>query len=188
MKDEFLNENMLKILIEQKKYIEAYKIYKELIKNNSIENPSIYSDLIARVRQIDPILTMDREQKIRIAEKLERILNRIRQVRKLPRKMVQMVEPKAPHQEVTNIPEKPLSDFKEPAKEVVSSPTPSDILKTIEDFTASSISSIMNMICGNFSNEILTKKPKVDRIEILQEMLRRIEIIKNQRKKELSNV
>jgi hypothetical protein len=179
---------MLKILIEQKKYIEAYKIYKELIKENSIENPSIYSDLVAKVRQIDPILTMNREQKIKVAEKLERILNRIRQMRKMPRKMVQTLEPKVPHQEITSIPEKPSSDFKEPPKEAVSSLTPFNMLKAIEDFTASSINSIMKLICGNFSNEILAKKPKADRIEILQEMLRRIEVLKNQRRKELSNV
>ncbi len=191
MKDEFSNENMLKILISQKKYIEAYRLYKILLNNGTIQEPSIYVELIREVEKIDPVLTMDKETKAKKAEKLVKILNRIRGIKGREHKVVQKIEQNVPLVEekvISETTEKVKHEPQERKREERLSLTTIDILKTIEGFTAVSISSIMNMISGNFSKDILSRRARSEKIEILQEMLKRIEIIKSHRKKELLNV
>ncbi len=193
MKDEFINENMLKILIEQKKYIEAYRIYKELLKTDAIADISAYKSFIEEVKKIDPVLTMDRKTKEKKIFRLTTILNRIRRDSRPKREkkergikdtLITGLSVK------TEISVKPVSDKidNERGKIPLSSEKPMDIIQAIEVFTTQSISSVMNIIIGNFSDNILSKKPISNRIEILKEMLRKIETIKNQRKKESLNV
>ncbi len=193
MKDEFSNENMLKILIDQKKYLEAFRIYKELVKNGSIADPSAYQSLITEVSRIDPVLTMDRETKEKKISRLSAILSRIRRLKKEPRKIRKEDTCEDIKEEIiitaTGAVEAVCREIRDGVKiEMPAQEEPTDMLQAIETFTARSVGSVMNVICGNFSKDILSKRPVSDRIEMLKEMLRRVEIIKGQRKKELLNV
>lgn len=185
-----MNENMLNILIEQKKYIEAFRIYTELKNQNMLSNPEGYSNLLVEVERIDPVLTMDRETREKKVKRLSNILNRIRSLKAIPRK--QEALPIRPTTEEPNI--APLSQNLpklSPSDTASINPTEQtpmtykgDLFKIMEDFTRSSIDSVMNLICGNFSREILSKTPRAEKINILKGMLERIEIIKRQKNKE----
>lgn len=192
MKDEFSNENMLKILIDQKKYLEAFRLYKELLKSGSIKDASIYTNFLEEVRKIDPVLTMDKKTREKKIIKLSNILNKIRLYsRKISkRETSQVVISQDIAKYDTTIKEhlKSEADLASQISKGKAIEYEGDIYKIIEKFTLQSISSVMNIICGNFSKEILSKRAKSDKIVILNEMLKRIEVIKNQRKKELQNV
>ncbi|MCX7959699.1 MAG: hypothetical protein N3B13_11695 [Deltaproteobacteria bacterium] len=189
MKDEFSNENMLRILIDQKKYLEAFSIYKELTKNGSIKDHTLYSDLLREVEKIDPVLTMDRATREKKIVRLSAILDKIRRISGKRRKET-AIQPSAIASAAKQSPlaaESTEDSFKAiPA--TIKTEKSGDIFQTIESFTIQSINSVLDIICGNFSKEILSKKAVSDRIVILTEMLKRIEVIKNQRKKELQNV
>ncbi len=191
MKDEFSNENMLQILIDQKKYLEAFRIYKEMMKSGLISDPSQYSNLLREIGRIDPVLTMDRNTKEKKVARLSAILGRIRKIgkkRDFQPQTISRHKSEVQSEKVCITPVEPLA-----AESVKPESTPirekgGDILQTIENLTVQSITSIMDIICGNISKEIFSKKAIPDKILILNEMLKRIETIKNQRKKEFANV
>ncbi len=195
MNDEFNNETMLNILISQKKYLEAFRVYNELLNNGTLQDASKYESLIREVEQIDPVLTMSRETKEKKAQRLEKILVNIRKLKSRPRileKGQDFVSKPVPKVDIAvstvnnvtnNVAETPLKP-QTPIKPFKAS----DIFKTIEEITVSSVSSIIDMIGGNFSHTRLKNSTIQNRIQMLQEMLRRIEIIKTRRKKEFINV
>jgi hypothetical protein len=189
MKDEFLNENMLNILIAQKKYIEAFRIYKELIKRNMLSDPRRYSSLLTEVERIDPILTMDRATREKKAIRLSNILNRIRALKSSHHHEVEKpsfsgVAISTTLQRSEEIPHEKTPQITAPVAERATAPTmkyKGDLLGFIEEVTRQSILSVINLISGNFSQEVLSKRPKAEKIQILNSMLERIEVIKRQR-------
>jgi hypothetical protein len=189
MKDEFMNENMLNILIAQKKYIEAFRIYKELIKRNMLSDPRRYSSLLTEVERIDPIFTMDRATREKKAIRLSNILNRIRSLKfshhhEVEKPSFSGVSISTTLQRSEEIPQEKTPQITVPVAERATAPTmkyKGDLLGFIEEVTRQSILSVMNLISGNFSQEVLSKRPKAEKIQILNSMLERIEVIKRQR-------
>lgn len=189
MKDEFINETMLDILVDQKRYLEAFRIYKELFKRNMISDTTRYAHLLKEVERIDPVLTMNRELRERKAKRLTRILANIRRLRSERRESQREIDVSDKSTVIEEVVLTAAVTQSTEAKREVNTITTSggspDLLRAIEEITRSSVSSIMDIISGNYS---FIPAKKAGRIEILQEMLKRIEIIKNQRKKEYINV
>lgn len=190
MKDEFINETMLDILVEQKRYLEAFRIYKELFKRNMISDTAKYTHLLNEVERIDPVLTMNRDLRERKAKRLTQILANIRRLRSERRESqieIDVSDKDTVIKEVVleSAVAQPIEVTREvnPTATSVGSP---DLLRVIEEITRSSVSGIMGIITGNYSST--PAKRAGSRIEILQEMLKRVEIIKNRRKKEYVNV
>ncbi|MCX7943118.1 MAG: hypothetical protein N2746_01230 [Deltaproteobacteria bacterium] len=187
MQDDFVNENMLKILIDQKKFLEAFRIYKLLIKNGTIKDYTPYTNLLLEVERIDPVLTMNRKTKEKKIFRLNKILNNIRELKRRRVESSARVEFKKVDTTVI----KPIEKVEIKEENVRINQTSGknrEMIQMIEDLTLQSINSVMDIICGNFSKDILRKQTRVEKIEMLKEMLKRIEVIKNQRKKELEHV
>lgn len=192
MKDEFLNERMLNILIDQKRYLEAFRVYKNLIREGIITDPAKYQGLLKEVERIDPVLTMDRATREKKVSRLTKILNNIRRTIQLRRD--KLITSKTAARQIEIAPPAVATPIESRIEEEGSKSSPDlshkgkDVIQIIEELTIRSIRSVLDIICGNFSKEVLSKMPKAKRIEILNEMLRRIEVLKSQNKKEFTNV